>query len=70
MNCLIPVPPAPRLGRIAPLALTPLALAVTLAVAQPATAQAVPVGNASFESPATTFVNPFIDGWRKTPQPS
>lgn len=48
-----------------------LALATTLVLLpDPALAQAIPVGNASFESPATTFVNPFIDGWRKTPQPS
>ncbi|MFO1460276.1 MAG: PEP-CTERM sorting domain-containing protein [Verrucomicrobiota bacterium] len=34
-----------------------------------ADAAPVSVGNASFELPSTTFVNPQIDLWNKTPQP-
>ncbi|MBL9173244.1 MAG: hypothetical protein JNL10_06915, partial [Verrucomicrobiales bacterium] len=45
-----------------------LALA-SLALAWTASAVDVPVGNASFELPSTTFVNPQIDLWNKTPQP-
>lgn len=45
-------------------------LAFSFATAGFARAESIPVGNASFESPSTTFVNPFIDVWRKTPQPS
>lgn len=34
-----------------------------------ATAAELPVANFSFELPATTFVNPQIESWTKTPQP-
>ena len=34
-----------------------------------ASVASVPIGNPSFELPSTTFVNPQIDRWNKTPQP-
>jgi hypothetical protein len=49
--------------RIAPAAIA----AMTTLVARP---QAVPVPNASFEGPATTFVDPTFERWTKTPRPA
>src|SRR5947209_19896135 len=47
-------------------------LLLTAAMAGPVANGALPVAvpNASFESPATTFVNTYIDFWQKPPKPS
>lgn len=43
--------------------------AVSFATAMAACAGSIPVPNASFESPATDYALPMIDGWATVPQP-